>query len=350
MIEKSVSGKVLVIGPDYRKPKGGIAQLLNTYSCIFESYNFITTVGYNNKLHKLWDLFLACWKLIYNLLIKDIRIVHIHSASDVSFFRKSIIVILVKLFRVKVVLSLHAGDMLEFYERHSRFFRKITNKCDVVIALTPYWQREFAKREFCHRIECIPNAIKVPRVDFKKVRENKLRILFLGSICSYKGIFDVIKCFIQNKKYLENKVVLNICGVGESTYLNQMIVDGEITEFVNNIGWVDGVKKEQLLVESDVLIQPSYIEAFGISVIEAMSYRLPVIGSKVGGIVDLIDEGVTGFLIDAGDMEMFMEKLRLFIEEPELVEQMGNVAFEKVKKYYPVIIEKQLSDLYRSLL
>lgn len=350
MIEKSISEKVLVIGPDYRKPKGGIAQLLNTYSCIFANYNFVTTVGGSDKFRKLWNLFLACWKLVYCLSTKDIHIVHIHSASDISFFRKSIMIILTKLFNVKIILSLHAGDMLEFYEKYPRFIQKITNKCDVVIALTPYWQREFAKRKFCHRIECIPNAITLPSNNWKKTKESKLRILFLGSICSYKGIFDVIRCFVENRDYLENRVVLNICGIGESTYLNQMIVNGGLTEFVHNIGWVDGVKKEQMLNKSDILIQPSYIEAFGISVIEAMSYRLPVIGSKVGGIIDLIDDGVTGFLINAGDMKMFMKKLRVFIEKSELVEQMGNIAFEKVKKYYPVVIEKQLSDLYRSLL
>lgn len=350
MIKKNVSGKVLVVGPDYRKPKGGISQLLNTYSCIFESYNFIATVGYNNKLHKLWDLFWACWQLIYSLLVRDIRVVHIHSASDISFFRKSIIIVLTKIFRVKIVLSLHAGDMLEFYKRHPRLVHKVTNKCDVIIALTPYWQKEFAKRSFCRRIECIPNAIKIPNTNFKKTKGKKLRILFLGSICAYKGIFDIIECFVRNRNYLENKVMLNVCGVGESAYLNQMIEDGNVSEFVNNIGWVDGVRKEQLLMESDVLIQPSYIEAFGISVLEAMSYRLPVIGSKVGGIVDLIDDGVSGFLIDAGDMEKFMEKLQLFIEKPEFVEQMGLVAFEKAKQYYPIVIEKQLCDLYKSLL
>lgn len=350
MIEKSVSEKILVVGPDYRVPKGGIAQLLNTYSSIFESYNFIATVSCGNKLYKLWNLFFACLRLVYSLLTKDIRIVHIHAASDLSFFRKSIIIILAKIFKVKIVLSLHAGDMLEFYEQHLKFVHKITNKCDVVIALTPYWQKEFAKRKFCHRIECIPNTIKIPNTNVNKPRSTKLRILFLGSICHYKGIFDVIKCFIKNKDYLKEKVILNICGVGESTCLDQMIIDSGITKFVNNIGWVDGIKKEQLLMESDILIQPSYIEAFGIAVIEAMSYHLPVIGSKVGGIVDLIDDGITGYLIDAGDMEMLMKKLQLFIVRPELVEQMGNVAFERVKNYYPIVIEKQLSDLYKSLL
>lgn len=350
MIKDAVSGKVLVVGPDYRVPRGGIAQLLNTYSEFFETYNFISTTAGGSGLTKLYQLVVACRRLLYALMFRSIKIVHIHAATDISFYRKSIFILLAKLFRVKIVLSLHAGDMLDFYDRNPRRIKFILDCCDVIIALSPYWKREFTKRDFCSCIACIPNAVEEPRIDYKKVRNGKVKILFLGTICENKGIFDVIECFIRHKSFLQDKVILNICGVGDVARLDKMIIEGHLSGFVNSIGWVDSFQKQRLLIEADILIQPSYIESFGIAIVEGMAYRLPVIGSKTGGIPDLIDDGVSGFLIEAGNMVQFVEKLQVFIDNPQLIISMGECAFEKSKQYYSAIIEEKLSDLYTKLL
>ena len=92
MIEKELAQRVLIIGPDYRRP-GGIATLLTHYKTMLVPFNFIATSQQVSKVRKLVVLFSALMKFLWIMCRKEITLIHIHTASNNDFRRHAILLI-----------------------------------------------------------------------------------------------------------------------------------------------------------------------------------------------------------------------------------------------------------------
>ena len=77
------------------------------------------------------------------------------------------------------------------------------------------------------------------------------------------------------------------------------------------------------MAEASVLVLPSMSEGLGRVIIEAMATGTPVIGSRVGGIPELIEDGVRGFLVPPGNENVLAEKLRCILNSPDEARAMG---------------------------
>ncbi|MFC1576945.1 glycosyltransferase family 4 protein, partial [Candidatus Omnitrophota bacterium] len=94
-------------------------------------------------------------------------------------------------------------------------------------------------------------------------------------------------------------------------------------------GWLEGEELTRAYSKSDIFVLPTLSEAYGIVVHEAMSFGLPVIASRVGGIPEQITDGVEGFLVPPGDVKALSEALRRLITDRALREAMGKRATER---------------------
>jgi glycosyltransferase involved in cell wall biosynthesis len=79
---------------------------------------------------------------------------------------------------------------------------------------------------------------------------------------------------------------------------------------------------------------PSHFESFGIATLEAMFAGLPVIGSKVGGFLDLVEEGVTGHLAGVGDTQALAGFIEKLAEDPRAATQMGEAGLRRARERY----------------
>ena len=77
---------------------------------------------------------------------------------------------------------------------------------------------------------------------------------------------------------------------------------------------------------ADVFVMPSRAEGFGFTNIEAMSFGLPVISSRVGAIPEVIDDGVTGVLVHPGDVRELLSAMERLVADPPLTHRMGEAA------------------------
>ena len=84
-----------------------------------------------------------------------------------------------------------------------------------------------------------------------------------------------------------------------------------------------------------VFVLPSMSEGLGRVVVEAMATGTPVIGSQVGGIPEMVEDGVTGFLVQPGDETMLAERLRWILEHPDEAWEMGRRAHAFAKRSSP---------------
>ena len=99
------------------------------------------------------------------------------------------------------------------------------------------------------------------------------------------------------------------------------------------------------------MILPSANEGTPVVAIEALAAGRPVVATRVGGVPDVVREGVDGFLVPAGDVEQLAERLARLAGDPELRARMGEAGRESVPERYAVErLVDDIDELYRSLL
>ena len=340
---------VLTIGIDYRVVRGGVAAVENVYSTFYQPFNHVTTTVTNGQVKKLLVLCKAILQFLYWMLFhSEIKIVHVQGSVGASFWRKAIFIYIAKFFHKKVVWHMHAGRFAVFYQQHRYAVRKVVNKSDVIIALSEYW-KEYFKNEFpTKRVEIIKNVISAPKVH--KQQTSYFTLLFLGLLGKNKGIYDLLECIRDHKVEFQGKLKLYIGGNGEIEQVKQLIKEYGIADITIFEGWVSGDKKIELLNKSDAYILPSYKEGLPISILEAMSYEMPIISTPVGGIPEIVSNGENGYLVEPGNKEDIYKAIISLLNDSDLRNRMGSVSLSRVGEHLPEYVEKQLETLYDSLL
>ena len=342
--------KILFVGIDYKLPKGGIASVLNTYSTFIHPFKFVRT--YSSELNDFQKIIYAVtgyvsliWKLIID---RNIEIVHIHSASGSSFWRKSYVIKIAKTMRKKVIFHCHGGGFKEFRQKSPAKVDAILKKADIVVCLSYEWKNYF-EGIGCKNVAIIKNVIEEPKLELIN-RDGLIHFLFLGLICENKGIFDVLNTLAVHKRELIGKMILHVGGNGQIDRLNATIKELGLEQLVIFEGWVDRKKKQHLLNLSDVYLLPSYIEGVPISILEAESYCKPVITANVGGIPSIVKNRETGLFVTPGNISEIYWAIKTMIDNEELRRRYGDAGFIISKEYLPNAIKKELINLYDNML
>ena len=340
---------VLTIGIDYRIVRGGVAAVENVYSTFYQPFNHVTTTVTNGQVKKLLVLCKAILQFLYWMLFHpEIKIVHVQGASNASFWRKRIFIYLAKMFGKKVVFHCHGAEFQRFATRHKKAVLKTINKCDCIIALSNSWKEWFEETTHHKNVIVVKNVISPPRV--KKVKHDDFVLLFLGRLGERKGIYDLLDVLIKHRSEFEGKIRFVFGGDGDVVQVNEIIKQNGLENIAEFQGWVNGENKERLLNMADAYILPSYNEGLPISILEAMSYSLPIISTNVGGIPEILKNGENGFIISPGDKDAMYRAVLELMNNEKLRMDMGKASYSKVQEHMPGFVERQLNDLYRSLL
>ncbi len=358
-INKSVSSKILTIGLQYKNHRGGIGGVIETYSKYFESFNFVCTYGItSNKIKIVFNYIRSLFETFFFLLShREVKIVHIHGAAKGSVFRKYVIFCISKrIFRRKVIFHSHASEMEDFYNSGNIVVRKVCsdffNNVDLIICLSSSWDK-FYSSNFSPKSTVVLENIVDQQLEIKANQYNSskpISFLFLGAIGNRKGIFDLLQVLKQNREYYEGKIKLIVGGNGEVDKLKKIILDNSLQEIVLFKGWVSGEEKANLLKTTDVYILPSYNEGLPLSILEAMSYGMPIISTDVGGISEVVHDDQNGCLIKPGDLSQLDASLRKFVEDPALLKRYGLKSLDIVMPYYSKSVIPKLNMIYEDLL
>ncbi|WP_338875451.1 glycosyltransferase family 4 protein [Spirosoma sp. SC4-14] len=359
-IPDDVAEKVLTVGFRHRPYEGGIGYLIYVYEKYFGVFKYITTHRMVASKLRLVGYFIGQYINLLRTLLTDrsIQIVHIHGASYGSFYRKFIVFLTAKyLFGRKTIYHMNGSEFKVFYTGSrtvmKNLVRFMVENTDVMLCLSASWKAFFEANFQMKRIEILGNVIDVPQRSHaltNPLNNGPLKVLFLGLIGNRKGIFDLLDVVRQHKDDWEGKLKLTIGGNGEVEKLQNFIAHHGLETIVEFKGWISGDYKQQLLSESDVYILPSYNEGLPLSILEAMSYHLPVISTPVGGTAEAVIEGVNGYLVQPGDKQAIYERLNAFVENPYLARQMGAESGTIIQRYLPDAIFPKLLSIYKDLL
>lgn len=265
---------------------------------------------------------------------KNIATVHLHSAAKGSFFRKSLLLILSKLFGKSIVFHIHAGEFASFYlnlpflvRKYARFILKYA---DTVVAPSDFIAKDISQVCKVSDVKALYNPVNIPSELAKTVREDGVKLSFLGRITQEKGIYDLVDA-IDLIKNLD--LSIDFYGVGElekfSAYINKKGLNSRV--FIK--GWVNEQEKAEVLQNTDILVLPSHFEAFGMVLVEAMGYEVPVIASSVGGVPEVMEDGKNGLLFNAGNIRELADTISRLVCDRNLRIEMGkngrNMALNK---------------------
>ena len=348
ILNNKLSSKILTIGCRYNPPYGGIAQVLWNYDkYIFENFKFVENSRKSNGFINSFIAIRAVIKIVYMLLAdREIKIVHIHSASGVSFLRSTVFLKIAKVLKKKVVMHIHGGGFADYYKGHCNFVTKNLKHCDKIITLSQNWVDFYTSIGF--HSSCVENVIAEP-VLRNVHHDDALHMLYLGLIIERKGIFDLLDVLNEHKSEFSGKLMLHIGGNGEVEKLNKIISDKDLQDIVSFEGWVDNEKKEELLNLCDVFILPSYVEGLPLSILEAMAYNMAIISTNVGGIPSLVIDKKNGFLFEPGDKTSIYSLIKTVVFDKQLLAKMGKDNGRMIEDYYPRSVANKLSEIYNSL-
>lgn len=180
------------------------------------------------------------------------------------------------------------------------------------------------------------------------IGSNEIVIVSTGRIIIDKG-FEVLTNAIINGGRWDN---VRFLIVGDGNYLNEMRQKIEETDLVKRViflGYRSDVDK--ILSESDIFIICTFHETLCNSVIEASNAGLPVVATNVGGIPEIVEDNVTGFLLENGNYESVIKAMKTLIENPDLRKKMGNAGKIKIcNNFSERSITNKLSSIYESML
>lgn len=183
----------------------------------------------------------------------------------------------------------------------------------------------------------------------KHLSEGKFKILTIARLHKYKGLEYLIEAMQLLQEMSEAKLYILGKG-GEEVNLKRLMKKFGLERKVELIREpIPNHEMPSLYRECDVYVQPSIIEPYGIAVLEAMACGKPVIGTKVGGMMDTIKDGETGFLVEPRNAKELADKIMILRDEDKRAE-MGIRAREWVVENFDwMVIGKRYQEIIESL-
>lgn len=339
--------------------RGGMSSVVRNYrrDGLFDRYpvRLLVTHEEGGAGRRVWRAAGAFAALFWWLLQGRVAAVHSHMAMRGSFWRKSLFNALARAFGVRVIAHLHGSEFRQFVASQppwrQRLIRRQLEACACVIVLSASWAQLVREIAPAASVVEVPNHVDLPVLaDARPAGGHEPVVLFLGLVGDRKGVFDLLPAFAQALG--ESPAMrLVVAGNGEVARAGRMAQELGIGGRVQFPGWVEGAAKESLLVSADIYVLPSHNENFPVSVLEAMARSLPVITTRVGGIPELVRDGVDGILVEPGDVAALAAALVALASDAGLQRRLGASGRSRIEAAYcPDVVLPRLYGVYDAVL
>lgn len=341
--------------------QGGISTVLKTYqhAGLFSQWPIkllITTFTDRTVFQKAIQG-IRCLIDFLSLALKGrVSLVHAHMATGVSFWRKSVFLWIAYFAKIPTLLHLHGGAFLSFYQDSNPitkwYIRQLYAKMSVVGVLSEQWEKDINQIVQNTNIKIIynPASIFPDHSEINPALHIPQRFLFLGRLDEKKGVDDLLQAFLRLKSQYPD-MTLCCAGHGDTPKYKKIVHAMGLDKQIILPGWLDDQKKMQELKTASYFVLPSYFEGVPMCILEAMSYQLPVISTRVGGTPDLIESDVDGLLIQAGDIDALTSAMKQLLDNPEYASQLGIAARKKIESQFKADqVLQNLGEIYNSMI
>lgn len=160
--------------------------------------------------------------------------------------------------------------------------------------------------------------------------------LYVGRITARKGIKTLLQACAILKKQGYSDYTLLIVGKGDQQdELEAFIKEQDFPEQVNWVGWVDYGSLGAYFQQANIFVFPTFEDVWGMVVPEAMVFGKPILCSNGAASCELVVEGENGYIFDPTNAQELSEKMRIFIDNPDLIESMGESSRQLISQKTP---------------
>jgi N-acetyl-alpha-D-glucosaminyl L-malate synthase BshA len=271
---------------------------------------------------------------------KRLQVLHVHYAipfAAAALLAKQIVPEL----DLKVVTTLHGTDVTLVGNNPS--FCSVTamtiEHSDAVTAVSRFLRDEtYQQFEVRKEIEVIYNFIDpvrherpVPACIPPRECPEQFNLMHISNFRPVKRVGDVVRTFARVRENVNARLIL--VGDGpDAGKARQLARDLGVADSVTFTGVVDGVA--HILQEANLLLLPSETESFGLVALEAMASGVPVIASNVGGLPEVVEHGVTGYLAPLGDVDKMAEYATEILLDCALCQSFSRAASDRASKLF----------------
>jgi glycosyltransferase involved in cell wall biosynthesis len=346
--------RVLIVGP-LPPPFGGVQLMMKMQLNSGLSKEFELHVVDTSKRQLRWAVENPTWRTPlyfqrdFSRLVRALArvrpdVVLVHAAPSLSFLRDWVMMATSRLTGAKVICHYHGTLHTRFPScetpRGRRLGRLLMRAANQVVVLGPTYQRQMG--DAWHRtLAWSPNTCDVElhrstHTDGSpaRLRADERGVLFVGRLSAPKGIYDLFEA-IPGVIERHPDVRFVLAGVAENEAMESVIrADADkrgIAHRITFLGSVKGREKAAAYARCQMLVVPSWTEAFPLVIPEAMAVGLPVISTAVGAIPDFVTDGEDGFLVPPQDPAALADRISRLLENEPLRRRMS----ERVRKRAP---------------
>lgn len=332
--------KVLMTGVDKNR-LGGMWTVANNYISS-KSYNkevdltYIATSTNGNFVKRTILMIKAFIKIKRELSKNKYDLVHIHMAEKGSTFRARIITKIAKKHKTKVIIHMHAGPFVDWYNslnvKKKKKIKELLSLADLVLVLGEYWKKSLTKIVDKNKIKVLYNGVKMPKKNSYNI--NGKFITYMGVLKKEKGIYDLINAIkiIDNK--LDKKYIIKLCGIDLEGNIQKYVDENGLNKRIELVGWVNETKREEIYKNTILNILPSYYEALSMTVIESMANGIPIITTDISTMYEVLNNKEQ--LIRPGDVNSLAELILKLVEDKPRLKEISSCSYKRCKEYFNV--------------
>ena len=279
-------------------------------------------------------------------------VIHVHFAVPAG----ALAWMLSKLTRIPYVLTAHLGDVPGGVpEKTNDWFRWvfpitrwIWRDARARVAVSEY-TRTLARNHYAEEILVIPNGIEVNAEKPNSIKVNDPPVVvFAGRFMEQKSPLRVVQTLHEIKNL---PWACTMIGDGPlMPDVKRSIADSGLAERIVLTGWIAPEEVMKIFDRSDILFMPSLSEGLPVVGVQALAKGLAIVASRVGGFVDLVDEGRNGYLVESGSKDGFKARLQELIADPGRLFSLRQASLEKAKSFEIAHIAEKYEKIFMDIL
>ena len=310
------------------------------------------------NLSKLIRFSVSWFKLLLELIKVRPNLCYFALTTTGSAFYKDVtLIFLLKAFGVITVFHLHNKGIKkkENSKINNFMYRFVFNK-SYVILLSNYLYDDIKTFVSMDRTYICPNGVEdigIKSINKLEYVSKPIKILFLSNLIKSKGVFVLIDACEILKRKGYNFSCDFVGGEGDvSAYqFNEEVEKRGLKENARYLGRKYGEDKNIVYKGSDVFVLPTSNDCFPLVILEAMQYELPIISTIEGGIRDIVENNVNGFIVERNNPIDLANKLEVLINSKALRLEMGKAGRAKYEKEFTLqAFETKLQEILESVL
>jgi len=312
-----------------------------------KGWRIYTASGKLNRLLRMFDMLATTWK---NRKDYDCAFVEVYSGK--AFIWAELICFLLIILHKPFILGLFGGNLPGFSKRNPRRVDRLLRSASIVIAPSQYLSRQL--RPFTSaNIIVFPYGVSMDRFQYRLRTKLEPKLItmrgFHSIYCPWVAVETVA---ILGKDYPDISLIMSGGNKkdGSLERTKKIIQENDIEKKVTITGHIGSPYLETFLMSSDILLNMPIIDNTPVSVIQAMACGLCIVSSNVGGLPDLIQDGIDGLLVPPNDPQALAAAVRRLLTEPGLAPRISENARKKAEQYNWSVILPQWEVLFQNVI